>query len=137
MPVLVKNRAAEILFGNMKAENVYSSYREQMLNQNPGLKSKCKDKDGNVRLSNDLRPTREGLTSASSLESGKSLELEGKHLCTKPFNFYHVWLIFLKLLLKQGKNSPLKLEIIVDPNLDVENGKFELVSATLPCFGTK
>ncbi|XP_039690832.1 uncharacterized protein [Medicago truncatula] len=137
MPVLVKNRAAEILFGNMKAEKVYSSYREQMLSQNPGLKSKCKDKDGNVRLSNDPRLSREGLPSASSLEEGKSLELEGNHLCTKPFNFYHVWLIFLKLLLKQGKNSPLKFKIIVDPNLDVENGKFELVSATLPCFGTK
>lgn len=108
-----------------------------MLNQNPGLKSKCKDKDGNLRLSNDLRLSLEGLPSASSLEEGKSLELEGKHLCTKRFNFYHVWLIFLKLLMKQGKNSPLKLEIIVDPNLDVENGKFELVSATLPCFGTK
>nr|KYP44584.1 hypothetical protein KK1_033931 [Cajanus cajan] len=104
MPILVKNRAAEILFGNIKAGKVYSTYREQMRNQN--------------------------------LEVGKSLQLEEKHLPDK-FNFYRVWLILLKMLLKQGKNGPLKFEIIVDPGLDIENGKFEMVSATMPCFGTK
>ncbi|XP_058768892.1 uncharacterized protein LOC131642689 isoform X2 [Vicia villosa] len=136
MPVLVKNKAAEILFGNMKAENVYSSYREQKLNQN-GLKNISKEKDADERLSNNPRLSREGLPSARSLEESKSLQSEEKHLRIKPFNFYHVWLIFLKLFLKQGKNSPLKFEILVDPNIDVENGKFEMVSATLPCFSTK
>ncbi|KAI5435988.1 uncharacterized protein LOC127118898 isoform X2 [Lathyrus oleraceus] len=136
MPVLVKNKAAEILFGNIKAENVYSSYREQKLNQNPGTKNISKEKEADEILSNNPRLSREGLPSASSLEKCKSLQLEEKHLSTKPFNFYHVWLIFLKLLLKQGKNSPLKFEILVDPYIDVENGKFEMVSATLPCFGT-
>ncbi|KAL5078679.1 hypothetical protein RYX36_007100 [Vicia faba] len=137
MPVLVKNKAAEILFGNIKAENVYSCYREQMLNQNPGPKYISKEKDADERLSNNLRLSWEGLPGASSLEEeAKSLQFEEKHR-TKPFNFYHIWLIFLKLLLKQGKNSPLKFEILVDPNIDVENGKLEMVSATLPCFGTK
>jgi hypothetical protein len=138
MPVLVKNKAAEILFGNMKAENVYSSYREQMLNQNPAPKNKCKDTVADERLYNDPRLSQEGLPSASTLEEeNKSLQLEEKQLRTKPFNFYHVWLIFVKLLLKQGKNSPLKFEIIVNPSLNVENGKFEMVSATLPCLQTK
>ncbi|WJX57711.1 hypothetical protein P8452_43239 [Trifolium repens] len=138
MPVLVKNKAAEILFGNMKAENVYSSYREQMLNQNPSPKNKCKDTVADGRLYNDPRLSQEGLPSASTLEEeDKSLQLEEKQLRTKPFNFYHVWLIFVKLLLKQGKNSPLKFEIIVNPSLNVENGKFEMVSATFPCLQTK
>ncbi|KAK2375773.1 hypothetical protein QL285_076641 [Trifolium repens] len=138
MPVLVKNKAAEILFGNMKAENVYLSYREQMLNQNPDPKNNCKDTVADGRLYNDPRLSQEGLLSASTLEEeNKSLQLEEKQLRTKPFNFYHVWLIFVKLLLKQGKNSPLKFEIIVNPSLNVENGKFEMVSATLPCLQTK
>lgn len=134
MPVLVKNKAAEILFGNMKAENVYSSYREQMLNQNPGSGNKNKNKGADASLANNIKPSGEGFLSASLVEEDKSLQLEEKYPPTKRFNFYHVWLIFLKLLLKQGKNSPLKFEIIVDPSLNVENGKFEIVSATLPCF---
>ncbi|XP_061341941.1 uncharacterized protein LOC133288240 [Gastrolobium bilobum] len=137
MPVLVKNRAAEILFGNIKAERVYSSYREQMLNRNPGPRNKCKDNDEDVRLANNLRLSGEGLSSASTSEVGKSLQLEEKYLPVKKFNFYHVWLIFLKMLLKQGKNGPLKFEINVDPSLNIENGKFEMVSATMPCFGTE
>lgn len=137
MPVLVKNKAAETLFGNMKAENVYSCYREEMLNQNPGPKNISKENDADERLFNNMRLSREGIPSDSSLEESKSLQLEKKRRLTKPINFYHVWLIFLKLLLKQGKNSPLKFEILVDPNIDVENGKFEMVSATLPCFGIK
>lgn len=132
MPVLVKNSAAEILFGNIKAEKVYSSHREQLLNQNPGQRNKCKDKDADARLANEPR-----LSGASALNVGKSLQSEEKHDPVKKFNFYHVWLIFLKMLLKQGRNSPLKFEINVDPTLNIENGKFEMISATMPCFGTK
>ena len=137
MPVLVKNSAAEILFGNIKAEKVYSSYREQVLNHNPGPRHKCKDKDAAARLAKNLRLSAEGLSSTSKLDVSKSLQLEEKHLPVKKFNFYAVWLIFLKMLLQQGNNSPLKFEIIVDPSLNVENGRFEMVSATMPCFGTK
>jgi len=133
MPILVKNRAAEILFGNIKAGKVYSAYKEQMNNQNLGPRN---DKDAIGRLAIDPRLSGEGLPSTSTLEVGKSLQLQEKHLPDK-LNYYRVWLILLKMLLKQGKNGPLKLEIIVDPSLDIENGKFELVSATMPCFGTK
>ncbi|KAK7301319.1 hypothetical protein RJT34_12180 [Clitoria ternatea] len=127
MPVLVKNSAAEILFGNIKAEKVYSSYKQQMHNQNLGPSYK----DANERLSG------EGLLSVKALEVDKSFQLDEKHLPVKKFNFYRVWLIILKTLLRQGNNGPLKFEIIVDPNLDMENGKFEMVSVTMPCFGTK
>lgn len=136
MPVLVKNRGAEILFGNIKAGQVYSTYKEQMHNQNLGPRNKCKDKDASERIAVNPRPSGEGLPSANTLEMDKSLQLKLKHLPDK-FNFYYVWLILLKMLLKQGKNGPLKFEIIVDPNFDIENGKFEMVSATMPCFGTK
>lgn len=137
MPVLVKNRAAEILFGNIKAEKVFSSYREQMLNQNPSPRTKCKDKDTDSRLANNLTLSGEGLPGASTLDAAaKSSRLEENH-AAKSLNFYRVWLVFLKVLLKQGKNNPMKFEIIVNPSLNVENGKFEMVSTTLPCFGTK
>ncbi|TKY56186.1 hypothetical protein E2542_SST20627 [Spatholobus suberectus] len=135
MPVLVKNRAAEILFGNIKAGKVYSAYKEQMHNRNLGPRNKCKDKDAGESLAISPRLCGEGHPSANILEVGKSLQLEEKHVPDK-FNFYRLWLILLKMLLKQGKNGPLKFEIIVDPSLDIENGKFEMVSATMPCFGT-
>ncbi|XP_027368367.1 uncharacterized protein LOC113874340 [Abrus precatorius] len=136
LPVLVRNRAAEILFGNIKAGKVYSSYKEQMPNQNCGPRNKYKDEDAEERLANNLRLSGEEFPSANTLEVGKSLQLEEKHFPVKKFDFYRVWLIFLKMLLKQGKNSPLKFEIIVDPSLDIENGKFEMISTTMPCFGT-
>ncbi|RYQ90653.1 hypothetical protein Ahy_B09g096688 isoform A [Arachis hypogaea] len=105
MPVLVRNKAAEILFGNIKAEKVYLSYREQML------------KD--------------------VADASERLPLEEKHLPVKIFNIYDVWLIILKLLLRQGNNSPLKFEILVDPRLNVDNGRFEMIFASMPCFGPK
>ncbi|CAJ1971849.1 unnamed protein product [Sphenostylis stenocarpa] len=135
MPVLVKNWAAEILFGNIKAGKVYSAYKEQMHNQTLGPRTECKDQDASERVAINQRCFGEGLPSANTLEVDKSLKLEETHLPDK-FNFYRVWLILLKMLLKQGKNSPLKFEIIVDPSLDMENGKFEMVSVTMPCFGT-
>ncbi|KAK7373124.1 hypothetical protein VNO80_06522 [Phaseolus coccineus] len=136
MPVLVKNRTAEILFGNMKAGKVYSAYKEEMHNQNLGPRNECKDKDASERPDINPRSSGEGLLRANNtLEVDKGLQSEEKHLRDK-FNFYRVWLILLKMLLKQGKNSPLKFEIIVDPSLDIESGKFEMVSATMPCFGT-
>ncbi|XP_019459349.1 PREDICTED: uncharacterized protein LOC109359223 [Lupinus angustifolius] len=137
MPILVKNKAAEILFGNIKAEKVYSSYKVQMVNPKLGPSHKCKDKDQDARLANNPRLSGEGCSSASGLDADKSLTMEEQHLRVKKLNFYGVWLLILKMLLKQGKNSPLKFEVVVDPSLNIENGKFEMVSATMPCFGTK
>ncbi|CAL0317911.1 unnamed protein product [Lupinus luteus] len=137
MPILVKNKAAEILFGNIKAEKVYSSYKVQMVNPKHGPSHECTDKDRDARVANNLRLSGEGCSSASGLDADNSLSMEEKHLPVKKLNFYGVWLLILKMLLKQGKNSPLKFEVVVDPSLNIENGKFEMVSATMPCFGTK
>ncbi|KAI9097471.1 hypothetical protein K1719_025242 [Acacia pycnantha] len=136
MPILVKNRAAEILFGNIKAEKVYSCYRQQMLNKNHELSREDKVKDSTARFKNNLDGSVIGLLSSSPSNAHKSLQSEGKQRHAVNFNSYQIWLIFLKLLLQQGKNSPLKFEITVDSSLDTENGKFEMASASLPCYRT-
>ncbi|XP_068639046.1 uncharacterized protein [Aristolochia californica] len=82
IPLLVKNKAAEILFGNITAESIYEC---------------CK---GRRR-----RP-----------------------------DFYKIWLILLKLLLQQGKNSPFKFEITV--NCDRQSARFDLVTLIMPCYST-
>ncbi|MED6217855.1 hypothetical protein PIB30_021496 [Stylosanthes scabra] len=135
MPVIVKNNAAETLFGNIKAEKVYLSYREQMLKNVAGPQNKCKD--AAARMSGNMRLSGEGHLTTSVFDASESLQLEGKHLPVKKFNIYDVWLIILKLLLRQGNNSPLKFEILVDPILNMDNGRFEMIYATLPCFGFK
>lgn len=137
MPILVKNRAAEILFGNIKAEKVYSSYRQQMLNLNPDRRHEIKDKDSNARFDNNLTDSREGLWGSCSIDADKSLQLEEKQRHVINLSFHQIWLIFLKVLLQQGKNSPLKFEITVDPSLAIEVGKFDMVYASMPYHGNK
>ncbi|KGN54583.1 uncharacterized protein LOC101215044 [Cucumis sativus] len=103
IPLLVKNQAAEILFGNIKAEKIYSNYSCQKSNFHP---------NSNV-------------VAESSGAFGKG-ERPSK-------NIYLIWLIFLKMLLEQGKNSPLKFEVMVNTSMDKENGRFEMVSSSFPC----
>ncbi|XP_024972701.1 uncharacterized protein LOC112511344 isoform X2 [Cynara cardunculus var. scolymus] len=84
IPVVVKNKAAELLVGNMKAESVYTSYKKQA----------CRN---------------EGI------------------------NFYSLWLILLKaLLLQPGNNSPLKFKLRIDMTNNWDNGRFEMISVSLP-----
>lgn len=47
-------------------------------------------------------------------------------------DFHLIWLIMIKCLLNQGKNSPFCFQISVNPEKNVENGRFELVSLTMP-----
>ncbi|XP_037496344.1 uncharacterized protein LOC105638906 isoform X3 [Jatropha curcas] len=83
MPLYVRNKAAELLFGNIKAERVYCCYKGQNHGQN------CSQKD----------PHRERISN--------------------------------------GKNSPLKFEVSVNADLDIEAGKFEMVSVSIPCIRTR
>ncbi|KAL8252746.1 hypothetical protein R6Q59_036439 [Mikania micrantha] len=91
IPVVVKNKAAEILVGNIKAESVHCSYRKQ----------------AHGALEND------------------AIEDQG-------LNFYSLWLILLKTLLQPGMNSPLKFKVRVDVTKNWENGRFEMLSLSLP-----
>ncbi|GMN39670.1 hypothetical protein TIFTF001_008902 [Ficus carica] len=127
VPVIVKNKAAELLFGNIKAERVYSSFRRQ---QN---ESKADPKQATQFHANGVSGDSGSCLSAAD----RSLDLKGKEHLVNDMKFYLLWLILLKALLQQGKNSPLKFEVAVNPILDRENGRFELVSVWLPCFRTK
>ncbi|PON59827.1 hypothetical protein PanWU01x14_157220 [Parasponia andersonii] len=123
VPLLVRNKAAELLFGNIKAERVYSSFREQRNDQDAG------PKDSTQR---DPRGVFKDFSCSSAVDT--SLKLKGKQRPIHNINFFVIWLILLKSLLQQGKNSPLKFEVIVNTGLDRENGRFEMVSVWMPCF---
>lgn len=110
LPLLVKNKAAEVLFGNISAERVYQCYR------------KNKDK---TDVSTDEHPGK---------GSSESEENEGRSC--RDMNFHSIWLILLRMLLLQGKNSPLKFHVDVNARLDTEDGRFEMVSMSMPCFGS-
>lgn len=131
VPLLVKNKAAELLFGNMSAERVYSCFRGQQNGRNPDQIGACK-----AISTNELEAlgVSGALASSCSVDVNKSLEFNAN---VKDMNYYVIWLILLKSLLQQEKNSPLKFEISVNPSVNSENGRFEMVSMWMPCFRTK
>ncbi|KAM1225083.1 hypothetical protein ACFX2G_044841 [Malus domestica] len=135
-PLLVRNKAAELLFGNIKAERVCSWWEKQTgqddskdVPTHSGLNAEAawqpKAAEGGV------------LVSCSADGDKKSLESKGTHCFPETMHFYSIWLILLKTMLEKGKNSPLKFEVDVNAGLDKENGRFEMVSVQLPCFETK
>nr|GMD74547.1 uncharacterized protein LOC109177450 isoform X1 [Ipomoea batatas] len=105
--LLVKNKAAELLFGNIRAEEVYACYQRQ---------KHCKTLDNS-----NTKPHSSGTGS------------KGHDVGVKP-NLYRIWLILLKTLLQKEKNSLLKFKVHIDANRDWESGKFEMVSVSLPSF---
>lgn len=115
VPLLVKNTAAEILFGNVTAENVYKCYQDEK-------------RGHDTRRHRPLSPG-----NCDENKNVGSLEVEHAPPRTNP-NFYRIWLILVKALLQHDKNSPFCLEIKVDTDMDIENGRFELVSFAMPCY---
>ncbi|GMP46964.1 hypothetical protein CsSME_00014923 [Camellia sinensis var. sinensis] len=135
IPLLVTNKAAELLFGNIKAERVYSCYKERNHDQTPNPNN-VQNKDHS-----DARATTTQLNAAESEvnclhppREGKSLGRKGKQKSAAP-NLYLIWLVLLKVLMQQGKNSPLKFKVTVNVGRDWESGRFEMVSVSIPCFG--
>ncbi|KAL6845720.1 hypothetical protein ACP4OV_024295 [Aristida adscensionis] len=113
IPLLVRNKAAEILFANITAEDVSECYKNHhcML-----LES---SESGNLGTPGMLAGTaNKGIT-------------KRKRTKEKP-DFHLIWLIMIKCLLKQGKNSPFCFQISVNPEKNVEDGRFELISFTMP-----
>lgn len=136
VPLLVKNKAAEVLFGNVTAETVYTCFQEQQ-------KSRLiPDFVGNLKGVIHSKAS-EGEVADSVLlsETNVSQQLpntglgKGKEVRKKP-NFHGIWLILIKMLLQKGNNSPLKFEVTVDCGLHEENGRFELVALSMPCYRT-
>ncbi|KAL8110216.1 uncharacterized protein LOC141670915 [Apium graveolens] len=114
IPLLVTNKQAEVLFGNISAENVYSSFRSVKDVQTLGYSKVQEQKHTAAR--------------AISQNDAKAHQ-KRKH--TR--NIYLIWLILLKTILQQGKTSPLRFQVRVDPSKDLESGRFELVSMSIPC----
>ncbi|KAJ6930583.1 hypothetical protein NC652_014192 [Populus alba x Populus x berolinensis] len=125
LPLLVRNKAAVVLFGNIRAERVYSCFRGQNRSHNSNQAYFCRE---NVK---------KGLVGSCSSDADKSLEVKEKNHHNKNTNFHMIWLVLLKILLQQGKNSPLKFEATVNTGLDAEHGKFEMLSVSVPCARNK
>ncbi|KAK1405017.1 Nucleic acid-binding [Heracleum sosnowskyi] len=89
IPLLVTNKQAEVLFGNISAENVYSSFRRV--------------KDVQTLDHNKVKGQKHSAARASSQNEAKA------HQQRKQTDTYLIWLILLKTILQQGKNSPLSL----------------------------
>lgn len=137
MPLLVRNKAAELLFGNIRAERVYQCYPGKKQEKHPGAKYVQKENHNIARATHVYTEVaRERVVCSRLPDADKCLEGKEKHQCDKNIHFYLIWLIILKQLLKQGKNSPLEFEVAINSNLDRENGRFEMVSASVPCFMT-
>ncbi|XP_031275344.1 uncharacterized protein LOC116133802 [Pistacia vera] len=134
MPLLVRNKAAELLFGNIRAERVYQCYLGKKHDKHPDANYVQKENHNNAIFP---EVAREGVECFHSPDANKSLEGKEKYQCDRNINFYLIWLILLKQLLKRGKNSPLEFEVTINSSLDRENGRFEMVSASVPCFMTK
>lgn len=135
-PLLVRNKAAELLFGKIKAERVYSCYRGRKHAGEVDLKEIPIHNSKSIGQPN-AAADKGVLVSCSSDVHKKSLEGKGKHCFHENMDFYGLWLILLKTLLQQGKNSPFRFEVNVNAGLDKENGRFEMVSVQMPCFRTK
>ncbi|KAJ6681690.1 hypothetical protein OIU74_020043 [Salix koriyanagi] len=129
LPLLVRNKAAVVLFGNIRAERVYSCYRGQNHSQNANQTYFCRE--------NNNEAVKKGLVGSCSSDADKSLEIKKKNHHNKNINFHLIWLVLLKMMLQQGKNSPMKFEATVNTSLDTEHGKFEMLSVSVPCARNK
>lgn len=114
IPLFVTNKQAEVLFGNISAENVYSSFK--------------KEKEVKIMEYNEVQVQNNSAARASAQNNAKT-QLQRK----QTRNTYLIWLILLKTILQQGKCSPLRFQVKVNPSKDVESGRFELVSMSIPC----
>ena len=111
VPLLVRNKAAEILFANIIADDVSECYKSHMLLET--------SESGN-------------LSAPGIIDSVGSKEITKRRKTEQKPNFHQIWLIMIKCLLNQGSNSPFCFQILVNPEKNVEDGRFELVSLTMP-----
>ncbi|KAI3464488.1 hypothetical protein Pfo_021151 [Paulownia fortunei] len=108
LPIFVSNKAAELLFGNIPAEKVCSSYKSQR--------------------------TRKEVANSHLSSTDKIFRMKDKKPGDEKPNFYMIWLILLNMLFQHGKNSPLKFKVTVHTNRDWESGRLEMLSVSIPAF---
>ncbi|PIM99010.1 hypothetical protein CDL12_28496 [Handroanthus impetiginosus] len=128
LPLLVTNKAAELLFGNIPAEKVYSSYNSRQQAQ------RCCQNYTAFQNSHSSCATTKKMVNPESSSNGKSLQMKDKNPGDGNPNFYMIWLILLNMLFQHGKNSPMKFKVTVHTSRDWEGGRFEMESFSVPAF---
>jgi hypothetical protein len=111
VPLLVRNRAAETLFANITADDVSECHNSHM-------------------LSETYEPC--NLSTPGTIDDCGNKEIAKRRKTERNPNFYLIWLTLIKCLLCQGSNSPFCFQISVNPEKNVEDGRFELVCLTMP-----
>ncbi|KAL3513599.1 hypothetical protein ACH5RR_026316 [Cinchona calisaya] len=131
IPLLVANKAAELLFGNITAEKVYSGYEREKQRRNISASVVYDPNQSCERTKNNLNVAKCCISDSplSSIDGKRRQKLH--QVCGKP-NQYLIWIILLKMLLKQGKNSPLKFSIKVNLSIDSQTGRYEMLSVSMP-----
>ncbi|KAK9134840.1 hypothetical protein Syun_014170 [Stephania yunnanensis] len=127
IPLVVTNKSAEILFGNITAEQVYRCYRDD------------KVQSSNRRNSDDGTSTQTKASAGEEASDGTPLAQEENQQLNnikqgERTDFYKIWVILLKMLLRHESNSPLKFTVNINSELSQENGRFELIGMTMPCI---
>lgn len=123
LPISVTNKAAELLFANIPAEKVHSSYKSHR---------PCPSRTGFRNDHSSEVYARKEVCNLSCTD--KILQTKDKKGGDQNPNFYMIWLILLNMLFQHEKNSPFKFKVTVDTNRDWENGRLEMVSVSLPAF---
>ncbi|XVE55375.1 hypothetical protein DITRI_Ditri03aG0153600 [Diplodiscus trichospermus] len=134
MPLLVKNNAAEKLFGSIKAERVYLCYRDYKRDKHPDPVCFGRRSHPCTTTSTSPKAAETGDAEDCSSDEHKRKETGQNERCNKNINVFLVWLVLLKMLVQQRKNSPLRFEVAVNASLDTEYGRFEMISVSIPCF---
>eukprot|EP01018_Ginkgo_biloba_P005158 Gb_13658 [translate_table: standard] len=152
IPVLVKNLAAQQLFGNISAESVSQSLEgfhppniDKGLDSTPSQVSTSQELPGshqNTESTTDCKEDVQDGIDVQHLQEGKirastnvTQLMEGNQNGSK-IDFSRILLIMLQTLLRKNENSPLKFQIVVHSDATKETGMrncvFELVSFTMP-----
>ncbi|PIA31146.1 hypothetical protein AQUCO_05200030v1 [Aquilegia coerulea] len=134
IPLLVTNKGAELLFGNITAEKVHLCYKEEeknlsSINNDEHVRSHC-----NLTASASTNAFGEEVAHSKTEDMYSKLQLNKIQAGEKKGpNFFRIWYILLKSLLQQRQNSSLRFLVNIKTGLDKENGKFEMVSVLMPC----
>ncbi|KAJ8762778.1 hypothetical protein K2173_022907 [Erythroxylum novogranatense] len=140
LPLLVRNKAAELLFGNISADRVYpcrKGPRDGQYIADPIDGSK--QNFTKTVIKEAARSCSAGEDDSIEAKKGEDDSIEAKKGLhhDRDINMHTIWRILLRMLLKQGNTSQLRFKVRVNPDLDAENGKFEMVSVSIPCIADR
>lgn len=150
IPILVKNLAAQQLFGNISAEAIaeslevfHSSIIEKRTEATPSNANtlqdrevSCNDPISTINHKDYESTTAKHLNQEDTQASKKSNQLFKCNHSTNTIDFSKVVLILLRTLLRKDVNSPFQFEVLVHPHESKETRKgccvFELASFKMP-----